>query len=189
MMPARRAMAACLFAFAAVSLPAGAAMYKWVDEHGRTHYGDSVPPKYANRAGERMSKPGGQQAKAEAPKPAAESLSAEEAEKQKVEARKQLDRQRQDTALLSTYANEGEIELARSRELKRSQDMLKMATAGLARSSAPDDRRKLDSIMAQGKQETDTINARFDAQVARYRELKGPVAAASSSVAGNTPTK
>ena len=183
MMPVSRALAACLFAFTAVSLPVAAAMYKWVDEHGRTHYGDSVPPKYANRVGERMNKPGVPPVKAEASKPAAaEPVSAEEGEKQKLDAKRQLDRQRQDTALLSTFANEGEIELARSRELKRNQDMLKTATAGLARSNAPEDRRKLDAIMAQSKQETDAINTRFDVQIARYRELKGPVTAASANI-------
>ena len=119
MKPARLALLACLSAFA-VSAPCAAAMYKWVDENGRTHYGDSVPPKYANRAGDRMSKPGAQPAKVEAPKPA-EPLSAEEMEKQKAEAKRQLDRERQDAALLSTYANEGEIELARARELKRNE--------------------------------------------------------------------
>ena len=188
MMLVSRALAACLFVFAAHSLPVEGAMYKWTDEHGRTHYGDSVPPKYANRAGERMSKAGAQPAKAEAPKAVAEPVSAEEAEKQKVEAKRQLDRQRQDTALLSTYANESEIELARSRELKRNQDALTTATAGLARSNVPEDRRKLDAIMAQSKQQTDTINARFDAHIARYRELKGPVAA-TAATAQATPVK
>ena len=128
-----------------------------------------------------MNKPGMQPVKTDVPKPVAEPLSAEEAEKQKVEAKRQLDRQRQDTALLSTYANEGEIELARARALKRSQELLQRSTAGLARSGTAEDRQKLDSIMAQSRQETDTINARFDAQAARYRELKGPMAAASAT--------
>ena len=26
-----------------------AGMYKWVDDQGKTHYGDSVPPKYAKQ--------------------------------------------------------------------------------------------------------------------------------------------
>jgi hypothetical protein len=179
MKPARLALLAGASALT-LAMPLNAAMYKWVDEHGRTHYGDSVPPKYAVRAGDRMAKPGAQPAKAEAPKAAAEAPSAEELEKQKADAKRQLDRQRQDTALLSTYANEGEIELARARELKRSEETLKLATAGLSRSTAREDRQKLDSLLAQNQQEKDSINARFDAQVARYRELtKAPVAAAA----------
>jgi len=183
MKSARLFLLACVSAMT-VPLPAAGAMYKWLDEHGRTHYGDSVPPKYASRAGDRMSKPGVQPVKAEAPKPAPEPLSAEEAEKQKAEAKRHLDRQRQDTALLSTYANEAEIEQARARELKRIQEMSKLASTGLARSNAREDRLKLDSIMAQSRQETDAINAKFDAQLARYRELKGPVAAAPGGLQG-----
>ena len=34
---------------AAVSLNAEAKLYKWVDENGTTHYGETIPPKYANR--------------------------------------------------------------------------------------------------------------------------------------------
>jgi hypothetical protein len=183
MKPARLVLLACFFAMT-VSLPVAGAMYKWVDEHGQTHYGDSVPPKYASRAGDRMSKPGLQPVKAEAPKRAQEPLSAEETEKQKAEAKRHLDRQRRDTALLSTYANEGEIEHARARELERIQEILKISSAGLARSNAREDRLKLDSIMAQSRQETDAVNAKFDAQLARYRELKGPVAAAAADVRG-----
>ena len=183
MKPARLALLACMSAFA-VSLPAAGAMYKWVDEQGRTHYGDSVPPRYASRAGDRMAKPGVQPVKAEAPKPAAEPPSAEQTEQQKIDAKRQLDRQRQDTALLSTYASEAEIEQARSRELKRSQEVLKITSAGLASSKAREDRLKLDTIMAQSRQETDGINAKFDAQLARYRELKAPMAAAPASPQG-----
>ena len=183
MKSARLVLLACVSAMT-VTLPAAGAMYKWVDEHGRTHYGDSVPPRYASRAGDRMSKPGVHPVKAEAPKPSPEAGSGEEAENQKAKPRPRLDRQRQDTALLSTYASEAEIEQARARELKRIQEALKRASAGLAKSNARDDRLKLDSIMAQSRQETDAINARFEAQLARYRELKGPVAAAPVGVQG-----
>jgi hypothetical protein len=155
----------------ACSFPACAAMYKWVDEHGRTHYGDSVPPKYANRAGERLTK-SGVSAKQEQKAPVAEVRPSEQdVEKQNAEARRQLELKRQDHALLATYANEQEIELARERELKRSQDTMRMASAGLAKSTAPEDQKKLDNLMNMSRQETDAINARFDAQKARYREL------------------
>jgi len=44
-------------AFAALALPlaghaqkqSGAKLYKWVDDKGEVHYGDSIPPQYANR--------------------------------------------------------------------------------------------------------------------------------------------
>jgi hypothetical protein len=153
-----------------LSLPAGAAMYKWVDEHGTTHYGDSVPPKYASRATER-GKPSARPAKSEQPKAVQPAPSEEEQARLNAEAKRQLEQQRRDAALLSTYASEKEIELARTRELKRNQDTIRMASAGLARSGAREDQQKLDALMAQSRQETDSINAKFDAQLARYREL------------------
>jgi hypothetical protein len=180
MKPFGTTLIASLAAFTVLSLPAGAAMYKWVDEHGVTHYGDSVPPRYANRAAER-GKAGAQPAKAETHKAVAVVPSEEEQERQKAEARRQLERQRQDTALLSTYASETEIELARSRELKRNQSTLQMSSAGLARSRTPEDQRKLEALMAQSRKETDHINAKFDAQVARFRELTGPASAAQAN--------
>ncbi|MGH8665615.1 MAG: DUF4124 domain-containing protein [Burkholderiales bacterium] len=177
MKPLRMTFLASLVATVTLSLPAGAAMYKWVDEHGTTHYGDSVPPRYASRAAER-GKPAAKPAKTEHPKAVQVAPSEEEQARRNAEAKRQLDRQRKDTALLSTYASEKEIELARTRELKRNQDTLKMASAGLARSGAREDRQKLDALMTQSQQETDSINVKFDAQLARYRELtKGPAEA------------
>jgi hypothetical protein len=181
MKPLGMTFLASVVAVTALSLPAGAAMYKWVDEHGTTHYGDSVPPKYASRAAER-GKPGARPAKSEQPKAVQVAPSEEEQEKRKAEAKRQLERQRQDTALLSTYASEKEIELARTRELKRNQDTLQMASSGLARSGAREDQQKLDALMAQSRQETDSINAKFDAQLARYRELtRSPAEAAPAT--------
>jgi len=164
--------------------PAGAAMYKWVDENGKTHYGDTIPPKYANRAGERLSKAGAVPVKSERPQAAEARPSEQDIEKQKQEARRQLEQKRQDNALLSTYANEQEIELARERELRRNQDTLKMATAGLAKSNAPGDRKKLDALMELGRQETDALNTKFDGHKARFREITGKPAVAQQASAG-----
>lgn len=159
--------------------PVTAAMYKWVDESGKTHYGDRIPPQYANRANERLSKSGTVAVKAERPQTSTEVRPSEqEVEKQKLESKRQLEQRRQDTALLATYANESEIDLARERELRRNQDTLKMATAGLTKSNQPEDRLKLDSLMNLARQETDTINAKFDAQKVRFRELTGTPAVA-----------
>jgi len=162
--------------------PAQAAMYKWVDEKGITHYGDQVPSRYADRAGEQLKK-SGRTVKNEA-KPVEQRPSEQELEKAKLEAKNQVERQRQDNALLSTYANENEIEQARERELRRNSDMLKHSTAGLAKSSAREDKQKLATLIDQNRQETDTINAKFDVQKARYRELT--VGRAPTQTAQNT---
>jgi hypothetical protein len=41
---------ALLLLLATPGVPAYAVMYKWVDENGVTHYGDSIPSQYINRA-------------------------------------------------------------------------------------------------------------------------------------------
>lgn len=161
-----------LFIAAVLSLLAGqaqAAMYKWVDEKGITHYGDQVPSRYTDRAGEQFKK-SGRTVKNEA-KPVEQQPSEQDLEKAKLEARQQVERRRQDTALIATYANENEIEQARERELRRNSDTLKHSTAGLAKSSAREDKQKLAALIEQSRQENDAINAKFDAQKARYREL------------------
>ena len=33
----------------AISLPVSAKMYKWVDDKGATHFGETIPPEYANK--------------------------------------------------------------------------------------------------------------------------------------------
>lgn len=170
-----------------LALPAHAAMYKWVDEKGNTHYGDRVPPQYADRAGAQLKKSGrtlqGEQ-KAAVPSRVPE----DDAEKRKLEAKQQTDRQRQDNALLATYANEAEIDQARERELRRNSDTLKLASAGLAKSSSRDDQNKLGSLIEQNQKETDAINAKYDARKARFRELTGTVQPAQvTAPAGGKP--
>ena len=153
-----------------VAHAAPAALYKWVDSRGVVHYSDRLPessrtaPTRLNSSGvatkpiEPRSAPGDQ--RLSGPDPG-----------QNADAKRQLDQQRQDSALLATYATESEIDAAREREQKRHQEMLKLTTSGLAGSSNPDDRRKLDSLLLKGQQEADAINARFQAQKLRFREL------------------
>lgn len=145
------------------------AMYKWVDEKGNTHYGDRVPAQYVDRAGDALKK-SGRLAKADA-KAAEQRPGEQDVDKSKAEAKQQLERQRQDTALLSTYASETEIEQARERELRRNSDTLKHSTAGLAKSNNRDDKHKLATLIEQSRRENDTINAKFDAHKVRFREL------------------
>ena len=148
---------------------AGAAMYKWVDSKGVVHYSDRLPES-TKTTPTRMSKSGVTTPTGES-KQSEVRLTVQEVEQQKVEAKRQLERQRQDSALLATYSSEGEIEAAREREQRRHQETMKLTTAGLAGSPNPEDKRKLDALLAKGQQEADAINARFDAQKARFREL------------------
>jgi len=151
-----KAVAVGLVAGMLVVPAAGAKTYKWVDEKGVTHYGDRIPPQYAAPKAQVVAQP----------------LSPEERKAREQEAKRQLEQRRQDTALLATYANTQEIEAARSRELKRVQEWLAINSAGLAKSKSNDDRKNLESVIEQARKETDAINAKYDAQKARYQELR-----------------
>jgi len=161
---------ACVVAGAMFAPLASGAMYKWVDEKGVTHYGDRVPPQYANPNNAQIGRTG-VTTKSER-SPGAEAK-APAAERNEAEAKRELEQRRQDNALLATYANEKEIDQARERELKRVQEWLAANSAGLARSKAPEDRKKLDAVMDQGRRDTDAVNSKYDAQKARFLELKG----------------
>ena len=41
---------------AAISMSAEAKLYKWVDDQGTTHYGETIPPEYANRDTKQLDK-------------------------------------------------------------------------------------------------------------------------------------
>ena len=94
--------------------------YKWVDEHGKTHYGDTIPAQYAGQGTSEMDKKGLIIKKT----PAALSPDQRKAQEdalasQKVEALKVMERSRKDKALLNTYSNEQEIDMARDRNLQQ----------------------------------------------------------------------
>ena len=166
---------------------AGAAMYKWVDSKGVVHYSDRLPES-TRTAPTRLSKSGVSSPSVESKQSEAR-LTVQEMEQQKAEAKRQLERPRQDAALLATYSSESEIEAAREREQKRIQETMKLTTAGLAGSTNPEDRRKLDALLMKGQQEADAINARFDAQKTRFRELTaGRPMAQTGKPEGAAPT-
>lgn len=92
--------------------------YKWVDEHGKTHYGDTIPAQYAGQGTSEMDKKGLIIKKT----PAALSPDQRKAQEdalasQKAEALKVMERSRKDKALLNTYSTEQEIDMARDRNL------------------------------------------------------------------------
>ena len=94
--------------------------YKWTDEHGKTHYGDTIPAQYAGQGTSEMDKKGLIIKKT----PAALSPDQRKAQEdalasQKVEALKMMERSRKDKALLNTYSTEQEIDIARDRNLQQ----------------------------------------------------------------------
>jgi len=185
------------------SLPVSAKMYKWVDDQGVTHYGETIPPEYAHRDREELNKAGRVVEKKEVLTP--EERHAKELEdiKKREDEEAALEQKRRDKALLNTYSNVKEIDLTRDRNLQQVEarinsinSQLKMAEDNLKalqkeadgytkankniHVSLQEDLKesqarltKLQQDMEKSKAEKAAVEARFNADKARYRELTG----------------
>ena len=196
------AMAAVLAA-AVLLAPVGqarAAMYKWVDEKGVVHYTDKLPPEAVDKASVELNKQGVPIKKTDKALTSEQRRALEqEAENKKQTARQQEEVARRDRALLSSYSNEAEIDLARNRSLQTINSVVQSTLAfteqlnkrkaeveakkvefqGKPLEAALD--RELESIdtelvrqsdlIAQKKRETEMVVAKYDADKQRWREL------------------
>ena len=97
-------------------------LYRWVDEKGEVHYGDSVPPEFSKRRRDILNKQGVQIGTMEAeksPSQIAEELRAKEAARQ-AKAR--------DDILLRTYISAEQIEQLRDQRLELIEGQIKVTT-------------------------------------------------------------
>lgn len=128
---------------------AQATTYRWVDEQGKVHYGDTLPPQSAGVANTELDKQG--RVKKENPRTrlsVEERHRMEESQLRWEEARREEEaRARRDRALLTTYVSEAEIELARDRAVEQEaanlrglQTRLKAASEKLAYASGQVDK-------------------------------------------------
>lgn len=100
--------------------PAPAATYRWVDEKGKVHYGDAIPPQESDLGHQELDKQG--RVRKETPRTRLtpeerkhrEALAAQREEAQ----RREDEQRRRDRALLSSYTSEEEIDLVRDRALE-----------------------------------------------------------------------
>lgn len=98
--------------------PSTGRIYKWVDEQGITHYGQSIPPEYRDQDAAVMNKRGLTVKRIEAAPTPEELKSLEEkAAQAKEEQKRQRAQRRRDQALMSTYSSAKEIDDARERNL------------------------------------------------------------------------
>lgn len=133
-----------LLALAALAAPAGAATYKWVDEKGVTHYGDTLPPQYANQGSSELSKKGLLIKKTEpALTPEQRRIREDEEARRAGQEQRMLQQKRKDAALLNTFSSVEELDLARTRNLQQAEAQiqgaqlrLKSVQARLARQRA-----------------------------------------------------
>lgn len=178
-------------------------IYKWVDSKGETHYGHTIPPEYADRDRYEIDKTGRIVKKTDILN-ADERVANRAAEAKQLEAEERArDRNLRDKALLNTYSNVKEIDLARARNLQqvdaRSQvaakqlasakealDALRAREANFANSGKPvptylredinDAQLNLDKMnkeYAKLSAEKSALEARYDEDKARYKLLTG----------------
>jgi chromosome segregation ATPase len=173
--------------------------YKWVDENGVTHYGDTVPQEYSQREQQVLNAQGVEVQKRQAEMSATEA--ATYATKQKEEAL----RRQHDMFLISTYPSVAEIENVRDARLDQINgqigaseayiatlttrvDRLKQRSMGYAPYKAgarrmPDDLaeemvrtlselRTQNSALAQRRSELQKVVDQFDADNKRFKELR-----------------
>lgn len=116
-----------LLALAALPVGAGT-IKKWVDEHGVTHYGDTIPPEYVKHGSTEFNSKGVVVKKTERAVTAEERKAREEELiSQQMVRQKEMESQRRDKALLNTYTNEKEIDLTRDRNLQQAEVQSKSA--------------------------------------------------------------
>lgn len=185
------------------SLPAAARMYKWVDDKGTTHYGETIPPEYANKDRQLLNKSGVVVKTQDILTP--EERLAKEAESAKTQAEEAAvrDKKLHDKSLTDTYSSVDEIELSRSRNLQQVDarinsinSQLKMANdnlLGLQKDAAnrsksggkvpvslqedikvaQDRVSRLMQDLGKYKAEKQAVDARYNIDKARYKELTG----------------
>lgn len=182
----------------AVSLNAEAKLYKWVDRNGQTHYGETIPPEYANTDAQTLEK-----GRITGHKDGFDKKLQEESKVDPEIAKAAKEAKRKDEALLNTYSNEKEIDLARDRNLMQVEarvnsysTLLKSARESLdalnkEQETMTKQKRKIpqslteDIVQAEelvakrqkdldtSQKEMDAVKARYEADKTRYRELKG----------------
>ncbi len=185
------------------SFPAAAKLYKWVDEQGATHYGEVIPPEYSSNNRSELTPTGREINKREKLTPEQEKAREDEIKQQKAKEEAAVEQKRRDKALLNTFSTVEEIDASKMRNLQQIQDLLNSTSMQLkitqkkwqelqteastikqqGRTLPPSLRADMkDTQMRLTKQQQDiekfkaekiSIEARFEADKARYRFLTG----------------
>ncbi len=188
----------------AFSLPAHATLYKWVDDKGKVQYGDTIPPEYAKQGNSQLNKSGVVIKKTSPALTPEQIRSRDEAEaKEKADIEAASEKERRDKALLATYTDYKEIDLALQRNLghvdiqiksfglriksvQTRLEHLQKQEAGFVQRKKPvppdilnDIQKTEDEVahfrnnIAKSEKEKETLRTRFSADKIRFRELKG----------------
>jgi hypothetical protein len=179
-----------------------AKLYKWLDEKGNVHYSETIPPEHTDKSSTELDRRGRVLRRNEAVNPAETARLDEEGRARKrAEDKRLYDQRRRDKALMNTYTNEAEIDVARDRNLslpvqaiKGIEPRLKAAWARLeefkrqsesvAKAGKPVPEALKEDIVLEEKEvamlegelrakqtEATHIRERFDSDKMRFREL------------------
>lgn len=175
---AKAGIRVALVLFAALSANAEAKLYKWVDNKGETHYGEVVPPEYANRDKVQFSDKGREVKKKE---PAAGAATGKKAEEDQAT----IDQRRRDKALVNTYSNEKEIDLARDRNLQQVE--ARISSVQMLQKSAQDSldsyRKEAQDIQKAGRKVPKSLQSDITDAETKLEKLKLELAAAQEKAA------
>lgn len=190
-----RFLVAGLILCAAFSTSAEAKLFKWVDNQGVTHYSETLPPQYAGHSHVQLNKEG-QEVSPKSPK-------AKKSSRPTPEEQAAIDQRQKDKALLDTYSNVNEIDLARNRNLQEVNAQINSIKIQIPPAQASfnqhnkekehwvksgrkvpkylqndlaNDKAKLDRLqqeLTRTQNDAKAIRARYDADKKRYRELTG----------------
>ena len=168
----KKTLGATLVLFAAFSTIAEAKLYKWVDDKGETHYGEVVPPEYADKDKVQFNEKGREVKKKESKEPAGE---ADSGKKSAEEDQATIDLRRRDKALVNTYSNEKEIDLSRDRNLQQVEARINSVQLLLksAQESLDNYRKEVDGLKQSGKKIPDSLQtdiAEGENRVAKLKE-------------------
>jgi len=182
-------------------------LYRWVDKNGQVHYGDSVPPEYAEQDRDILNRQGvpvGREEGTITPEEAAAKAAAEKAE------RDEKKRKLRDRVLLQTYQSVRELEVLRDTRLELVDAQLTIQEQSLANlraqraqiermasryapvnrseDAAPlpeelalDLERSTNDIdtqqanLVKRRDDRESIRLNFEADIARYKELRAVV--------------
>lgn len=202
-----RNIAASTLLFMVMVTAAEAKLYKWVDDRGVTHYGETIPPEYADKDNVQFSDKGSVIKKTEKVSAEAKRAKAEQAAKKRAEEKAAFEQKRRDNMLLSTFSNENEIDLARDRNLQQVEAVInsiqllhKSAVKSLesfhqevaertkAGKKIPESLRvdineteaqvkKLQNDLTKALEKSAAVRASYEADKARYRELTSQTSA------------
>jgi hypothetical protein len=147
----------------AASVHAGK-LYKWVDDKGITHYGDKIPPEFANKKNEELNSRGTVvRRNAGALTPEQRQAREEELAKQRDAQRLLQEQRRKDRALFATYSSVEDIDRAK----KRSESAV-LATIG-------DEENRMSTVLTKRK--------KLEADLAAANAAKKPTTALSKQLA------